>query len=299
MIALSRLTLGTVQFGLPYGIANRSGQPSYETARDIIACACEGGVTCLDTAAAYGESEAVIGRALAELGLADRMRVVTKVPPIPNELTGPAVDRFVEASVLKSLKALRLEKLSHCLFHREEDAGHLDALLKLQTQGLIEQIGISTYRPNITAGILTEGRVQAIQIPTNILDQRFIRAGVLNQARQQGVTVFVRSVYLQGLLLMSPDGLDSFFAPIVELQPKLAQWARAAGISLAELAARFVLSLDRVSSLVLGMETVDQIRDNIRLCDRPPLPSDLLREILSGVPDLPEHLLMPPFWPKK
>jgi aryl-alcohol dehydrogenase-like predicted oxidoreductase len=299
MTALSRLTLGTVQFGLPYGIANRSGQPSYETARDIIACAYEGGVNCLDTASAYGESETVIGRALAELGLADRMRVVTKVPPIPGDLTGPAVDRFVDASVRKSLKALRLEKLGLCLFHREEDSGHLDALLKLQTQGLIEQIGISTYRPNITAGILTEGRVQAIQIPTNILDQRFIRAGVLNQARQQGVTVFVRSVYLQGLLLMSPDGLDPFFAPIVELHPKLAQWARAAGISLAELAVRFVLSFDEATSLVLGMETVDQMRENIRLCDRPPLPPDLLREILAGVPDLPEHLLMPPFWPKK
>jgi aryl-alcohol dehydrogenase-like predicted oxidoreductase len=122
---------------------------------------------------------------------------------------------------------------------------------------------------------------------------------VLNQARQQGVTVFVRSVYLQGLLLMSPDGLDPFFAPIVELHPKLAQWARAAGISLAELAVRFVLSFDEASSLVLGMETVDQMRENIRLCDRPPLPPDLLREILAGVPDLPEHLLMPPFWPKK
>jgi len=299
MTALSRLTLGTVQFGLPYGIANRSGQPSYETARDIIACAYEGGVNCLDTAAAYGESEAVIGRALAELGLAERMRVVTKVPPIPKELTGPAVDRFVETAVRKSLAALRLKKLFICLFHREEDAGHIGALVKLQGQGLIEQIGVSTYRTPITAGILTEGRAQAIQIPTNILDQRFIRSGVLNQARQQGVTVFVRSVYLQGLLLMSPEGMDPFFAPMVELHPKLAEWAQAAEMSLAELAVRFVLSLDGVSSLVLGMETVDQMRENLRLCSRPPLPPDLVREILNGIPDLPERLLMPPFWPKK
>ena len=77
---LSMLTLGTVQFGLPYGIANTHGQPAYETARDIIACAVEGGVNVLDTAVSYGESEAVVGRALAELGIADRVLVVSKIP---------------------------------------------------------------------------------------------------------------------------------------------------------------------------------------------------------------------------
>ncbi|NCC93899.1 MAG: hypothetical protein EOM10_11550, partial [Opitutae bacterium] len=76
---LSRLMLGTVQFGLSYGIANRQGRPSYAVVRDILACAFEGGVNCLDTAAAYGESEELIGRALRELGLADRVIVVTKV----------------------------------------------------------------------------------------------------------------------------------------------------------------------------------------------------------------------------
>jgi aryl-alcohol dehydrogenase-like predicted oxidoreductase len=113
------------------------------------------------------------------------------------------------------------------------------------------------------------------------------------------VTVFVRSVYLQGLLLMPPDQMDPFFAPVKSLHPKLAQWAGAAGLSLAELAVRFVLSLNGVTSLVLGMETVAQVRDNIRLCGQPPLPPDLLREILKDIPDLPERLLMPGFWPKK
>jgi aryl-alcohol dehydrogenase-like predicted oxidoreductase len=299
MTSLSRLTLGTVQFGLPYGIANRSGQPTYETARDIIACAFEGGVNCLDTAAAYGESEAVIGRALAELGLTDQMQVVTKVPPIPAHLTEVEVDRFVNASVCKSLAALRLEKLFLCLFHREEDAGHIGALEKLQAQGLIERVGVSTYLPTVTAKILSDRRSQAIQTPTNILDQRFIRTGVFDQARQQQVTVFVRSVYLQGVLLIPPDQLDPFFEPVVALHPKLEQWAHAAGISLAELAVRFVLSLNGVTSLVLGVETVEQVQENIRLCGRPPLPPDLLHEILTGIPDLPDRLLMPPFWPKK
>lgn len=81
--ALSRLTLGTVQFGLPYGVANRAGHPPYETARDILACAIKGGVTCLDPAAGYGGSESILGRALAQLGATEHITVVTKVAPSP------------------------------------------------------------------------------------------------------------------------------------------------------------------------------------------------------------------------
>lgn len=299
MKPLSRFTLGTVQFGLPYGIANRSGQPSYETARDIIACVFEGGVTCLDTAAAYGNSEAVIGRALAELSLADRMRVVTKVPSMPGHLNADEADRWVETAVRNSLDALRLEQLPICLFHREEDAGYFDALARLQARGWIGQIGVSTYLPEVTARILTGGRAQAIQIPTNILDQRFIRTGVLEQARRSGVTVFVRSVYLQGLLLMTPDRLDPFFEPVIRVLPQLNRWAGEAGLTLAELAVQFVLSLNGVTSLVLGVETLEQARDNVRLCGGPPLPPDMLRQIVADIPDLPERLLIPSFWPKK
>ena len=78
----SKMQLGTVQFGLDYGIANTSGKPSYETARDIIAVAWEGGINTLDTAAAYGDSEEVIGRVLAELNLQGEMQIISKVPPV-------------------------------------------------------------------------------------------------------------------------------------------------------------------------------------------------------------------------
>ena len=102
---LSQLMLGTVQFGMQYGIANTKGQPSYEDVRAILACAYEGGVNCLDTAAAYDQSEDIIGRALEELGLADRMIVVTKVPTIPADCgSRSAVERFVKDAATRSLQ---------------------------------------------------------------------------------------------------------------------------------------------------------------------------------------------------
>jgi aryl-alcohol dehydrogenase-like predicted oxidoreductase len=115
---LSRLMLGTVQFGLDSGGANRAGQPAYNTAREILACAIEHGINCFDTAAAYGGSEAVLGRALRELGVRDRVTVVTKVPPLPAGLNGLEARAMIETSVRQSMQRLGLDVLPLCLFHR-------------------------------------------------------------------------------------------------------------------------------------------------------------------------------------
>ena len=117
-LELSQLMIGSAQFGTDYGIANRSGQPSYQAILDILACAYEGGVNCVDTAAAYGSSEEVLGRALAELRIADEFIVATKVPPLPEELSSTqTADEIVEESVTRSLQRLRLEVLPICLLH--------------------------------------------------------------------------------------------------------------------------------------------------------------------------------------
>ncbi len=111
-LRFSTLVLGTVQFGLPYGIANTTGQPPYREVLDILSAAAEGGVTCLDTAAVYGESEVVLGKALAELHLSDTMIVVTKVTQLANEkISARQADEIVEQSVTRSLRNLRLERL--------------------------------------------------------------------------------------------------------------------------------------------------------------------------------------------
>jgi aryl-alcohol dehydrogenase-like predicted oxidoreductase len=104
----SPLMLGTVQFGLNYGIANVNGKPSYETAKEILKTAYDLGITALDTAAAYGDSEEVLGKALTELGIKDKVTVVTKVPPIP-ENTDP--EKFIKESLISSLKRLKLDVL--------------------------------------------------------------------------------------------------------------------------------------------------------------------------------------------
>jgi aryl-alcohol dehydrogenase-like predicted oxidoreductase len=296
---LSMLTLGTVQFGLPYGIANTTGQPPYETARDIIACAVEGGVNVLDTAASYGESEAVIGRALAELGLADQVIVVSKVAPMADFTTAQAVDAFLEEQVAGMLKRLRLTYLPICMFHVEENACYLDALMKLKERGLIRHVGVSMMTPEKTAELVGDGKAEALQIPTNMLDQRFIHRGLLQQAGKAGTAVFIRSVYLQGLIPQPESDILPELAEVIPVRRQLEALAHEAGISITELAMRYVLAQEGVTSVLVGVETLEQMRENLTLFNQGPLPADLVEAINAVVPDLPEEIIVPRNWSKR
>lgn len=298
-MTLSHLMLGTVQFGLPYGIANKAGQPSYETARDIIACAYESGVNCLDTASAYGTSEEVIGRALLELGIADKITIATKIRHLDTGLSPSDADAIVEDCVHNSLKRLNLEVLPICMFHIESNfLEYADSLAKLKSRGLVKHIGSSTMTPEATLAILRSGLAEVIQIPASILDRRFISSGLLEEAAQRSVAVFTRSVYLQGLMLMPEQDIHPQLADVIPVRRTLSAIAHNAGITLAEIALRYLLGVPGITSLVVGVDTVDQMRENAALFSKGPLAPDLHTAVIQSVPDLPEAILAPTNWPK-
>jgi aryl-alcohol dehydrogenase-like predicted oxidoreductase len=296
---LSRLMLGTVQFGMPYGVANRTGQPDYRDVLAIVAAAVEGGVNGFDTAAAYGTSEEVLGRALHELNVADRVLVVTKVRALAAaELADRAVaSRVIRQSVADSRRRLQLDCLPVVLFHREADAVHLNVLEELRDQGWLRQAGVSCdNRPGPAAQFVAAGSVSALQLPGNVLDRRHQRSGVFRDAAAGGVAVFIRSVYLQGLLVMPEDDIPAALRDVIPVRRTLAEIAGQAGMNLAELALRYMLSQDGVTSVLAGVETVAQVRENLAMFARGPLPGDLLSAIDQSVPELPDTLLTPAMW---
>ncbi len=297
---LSRLMLGTVQFGLPYGVANRTGQPSYDEVRAIVAAALDGGVNCFDTAAAYGSSEEVLGRALHELGVADRVVVVTKVRALtPEESADPALAApAIEQSVAESRRRLRLDCLPVVLFHRESDARHLNVLEHLKTKGWLRHAGVSCdNRTGPAAEFVASGRVSAMQLPGNVLDRRHQHSGIFREAAAHGMAVFIRSVYLQGLLVMPEEMIPAALRDIIPVRRRLATIAGAAGLTPAEMAVRYMLSQPGVTCVLAGVETVAQIRENVALFNRGPLTADVVAALDAAVPDLPEPLLTPALWP--
>jgi aryl-alcohol dehydrogenase-like predicted oxidoreductase len=300
-LELSTLMLGTVQFGLPYGIANRTGQPSFADVVAILAAAVEAGVNALDTAAIYGTSEEVLGRAIAELGLRDTLIVESKVTQMADEGIGAKeADAIVERSVTQSLRLLRLERLPFCVFHLERNfLRYADSLLRLREKGLVQHVGSSVNFPDPALEILRSGKAEVIQMPTSILDHRFLRKGVPAAARYASAALFVRSIYLQGLLLMEEKDVASEHAAVIPIRRTLDGIAREAGMGRAELATRYVLSLPGVTCAVVGVETVRQMRENAALFERGPLDAELCARIEEAVPDLPDAILFPGNWSKR
>lgn len=296
-LPLSQLTLGTVQMGLDYGIANRTGRPEFRQACEIVAAAYEGGVRCLDTAASYGVSEEVLGAVLADLTLADKMTVVTKVQPITGDIDGAEAAAMVEASVTRSLQRLGLERLPVCLMHWEDNFAYIDALLALRDRGLVGHVGCSVMTPRATQRILDSGLADALQIPTNLLDKRFTGPGLIQRAAKEGVAVFVRSIYLQGLVFLPEAAVPAELAAVIPVRRELQSIAGDADMAMSELCMRYALDLPGVASLVVGVETVEQMRQNLDVCRRGPLPPDLMERIRQAVPDLPEVVVMPTLWP--
>lgn len=286
----SRIMLGTVQFGLEYGIANVSGKPSFERVCEILQAAYDGGVTALDTAAAYGTSEEVLGRALKRLGLREVMTVVSKVPPVEVQTEAEA-EQFIEQTIRRSLERLQLKKLPICLLHREEDLRFMPVLERMIGKGLIEGAGISLDSDRFLAQVAS---VRFIQLPYNILDRRFDAFWPV--ALKNKIQLFSRSVYLQGLLLMPEERIKPGLAGVIPVRRRLEGVAQEAGCTMAELCMRYVLSNPAIASVLTGVDTVEQMRENLHLAAQGPLSVDMLERVRACVPDLPESLVRPALW---
>lgn len=296
---LSQLMLGTVQFGMNYGIANKSGRPSYQTVLKIMECAAAHGVNCLDTASAYGDSEEVLGQVLQELGMADKIVVVTKVPAMNDNLSPKQADSFIEEALKASLKRLQLEVLPICLFHQERNTVYAESLIRMKKKGMIKHIGISVNSPAAALDAIRFGHFEALQIPTNLLDHRYYASGVFHEAKHKGIALFIRSVYLQGLLFLAENEIPPELADIIGVRRHLNEIAGGAGMSLGELAVRFILSLEGIHCLIVGLETIEQLQANLKMFAQGPLPADLLATVLDAVPQLPDRILVPSLWSKR
>lgn len=290
--------LGTVQFGLNYGIANQHGQPEYRTCRDIVACALESGINGFDTAAAYGVSEQVLGRVLAELKATDQVLIVSKcrkiseLPDIPAE----EVADVVEESLRESLRNLGVTALPVFLFHDERDVVWMDALRRLQAKGLVGKIGVSADTVPGAGRAVGHGLTEAVQIPHNLLDRRFSSGPFVALARDRNLLLFARSPFLQGLLLMPEARIPGPLRTVVPVRRQLEALARQAGMAMSELCLRYSLSVPAFTSLVIGVDSVVHLRESAASVQRGPLDEPLLKQIQACVPDFPESLVRPACW---
>jgi aryl-alcohol dehydrogenase-like predicted oxidoreductase len=282
---------------MPYGVANRIGQPDVLAAESIVATAWEGGMREFDTARAYGESERVLGSALNSLGIAADAKVISKFHP---EIDHKDPDTLRRA-LGESLARIGVSKLYGLMLHREAfldlwDMGLRKTLQGYVNEGLVELLGISVYTPEKALRALETDGITIVQIPSNLLDRRFEEAGVFSEANRRGKVIYLRSVFLQGLLLMLPEELPEsmqFAAPILN---RLIGFAAKIGLSVKQLALAYAQSMHPEAKVIFGSETVKQVRENLALWATS-IPSDVIREVREEFRDTSETILDPRFWP--
>ena len=284
--------LGTVQFGLKYGINNSLGQPSLDTVKAILRSAADGGINVLDTARNYGDSEEVLGKALKDTGLDKHFMIISKVKLFPDSITDKEVPAWIEQSVTTSLQMLKRDTLDGLLLHNEKDFPYFEKLDAALQNNWSRAVGASL---DSVAGSPEKytSRLMMAQVPGNILDRRFFKTA--QEIKARGGSVFFRSVYLQGLLFKPAAEIAAKFGPLLKVRSELERLSKEAGIVPAELYFRYLLSQDFIDCVLTGVDSVEQLQENIRLANKGPLPADLLNKI-AEIPDLEEKYIRPSCW---
>lgn len=299
-VEVSVLSLGTVQLGVNYGINNDGGKPDRSVAMKILDCALVSGVNALDTAAAYGDSEEIIGQWLKTVPAEKQPLITTKLKHLDHsslENLRADVRRQVEGCKerlgLKTIPVLML----HSFEEYDEDRENVTIVFnELKASGDIRFSGISAYAHH-DYGVIAQSGFDAVQIPLNIFDWRQMENGGLEKLRKSGMMIFVRSVYLQGLVFKDPAKLAPEMAFCRETLEKFRMFCGKYNMTPAQLAVSFALSVPGVMSLVLGCEKVEQVEQNAQLLSScVTLTEEQMQEIKVLFKDTDDHVLNPGTW---
>jgi aryl-alcohol dehydrogenase-like predicted oxidoreductase len=292
------LVLGTVQLGVSYGVANKTGCPDQSSAISIVREAWENGIREFDTAQGYGKSERVLGQALEVLGFAHEARIVTKFDPNLDHLD----DRIMASALDKSLGNLGQSSLYAMMLHREDllsiwDCGLSDVLGGFVARGKIEKVGFSVYSPDKALEALNTDGVDIVQLPTNVLDRRFETAGVFQLAMEKQKIVYIRSVFLQGLILMEEEEIPERMAFAKPFIRRFESLSKELGFTRRELALGYIKHGFPGTKLVFGAELSGQVRANCSSWEKE-IPASLVPLIRENFTDVDHRVLNPSLWSK-
>jgi aryl-alcohol dehydrogenase-like predicted oxidoreductase len=290
------LGLGTAQFGLAYGITNERGRVPEQEVGEIVAEALAAGIDLVDTAAAYGDSEGVLGRVLEPQS---RLRIVSKLPPVPSDRIGEPEIGDCRAAVARSLARLRRASLDALLLHRPDDLRKpggerlVQLLTDLKRAGTVAKIGISAYDRTQIDLALDRMPLDVVQVPVNLMDQRLLQDGTLDRLKRRNVEIHGRSAFLQGVLVADLASLPVHLAPHRARLRAVGTAADRAGMSRLVLCLRFVLAQPAIDRVIVGVTSLPELRQILdAAATTTPLP-DGLDTLASDALDLVD----PSRWP--
>lgn len=281
-----KIALGTVQFGINYGISNTNGVPSDDALKAILSVAEEAGINQLDTALAYGNAEERLG-----LFADNRFQIITKFPAVPSQ-------EELENTLQQSLTRLKTNSVYGYLAHNAdiliENPSLWETLKQAKKEGEIKKIGFSLYHPEQLEKLLTLNIVpDLVQLPYSILDRKF--ESKLAELKQLGTEIHVRSVFLQGLYFMNPNQLPEKLKPLTAALTELHAVCAENHVAVGDVALNYVIANPNIDKIVMGVETAAQLKQNIQMVSNWKANSDLFSKI-EAIEINDKSLLNPVNW---
>ena len=285
----NKLAIGTAQFGLNYGIANQNGKVNANQIQSILDFAHEKGINILDTAKAYGNSEKSIGNYLK---LTEKTwYIITKISDSDKNLIEQILDSKEKLTVLPTIILAHSAKLFL-------DPIFQSKLQETKDKELVHSIGVSLYNEEEINQVLdSKIKPDVIQLPMNILDTRLYRCGVLSKLFDREIEIHVRSAFLQGLFYLSKAELEDGFKDVIPYLEKLKSISADIDLTLSELSLLWLVNLEEVSKVIIGVDNVNQLRTHIDTLQKN-IDSSVFEEALSIYYEN-ENILNPSLWPAK
>jgi aryl-alcohol dehydrogenase-like predicted oxidoreductase len=282
-----KIALGTVQFGLDYGISNNSGKVNFDEVEKIMTYAKQHKIELLDTAIGYGVSEDVIGLYNKENNH-HKLKIITKIPDLNSSTE--TIARMLDNSLVR----LSCEQVYALLFHKSSDidCNTYKQLTLLKDQGKTKKIGVSVYSPEQAFYIASHFDIDLIQLPLNVFDQRFIESGCLEFLKSKGIEIHARSLFLQGLLLQPLTLIDPYFRPHTNLLKTFSELCLKHKLSALDVTTSLVHSIDYIDKFVIGVCSQKQLAEILKSYDKT---ADIKLDIKS-LSSKDESLINPSLW---
>jgi len=280
---LDKIALGTVQFGLAYGINNTAGQTKRDEVSKILNRCKELGIRHIDTAAAYGSAENVLGEVIQSEGLSHSFQITTKYKS----------DGFnnLSLSTSNSLLKLRIDKLYCQMFHSYRDFKNDEDCIRPNS---VDKIGVSVYTNEELLDTIENSIIRVVQSPFNLFDNDAVRGEALKKAKEKGVEIQVRSAFLQGLFFMDRNSLPLSLRELKSHLEALDRICSDNQITMSQLALGYCLSKDYIDKVVIGVDSLEQLNLNIEAI-KTPLPKFIIEEI-DNIKVTNQSLLNPTNW---
>lgn len=297
----NKLCLGTVQFGMNYGINNKEGQPLKNDVFNMLDTAINERIQYIDTAAAYGDAEEILGEYFRSRKVGNNIKVISKLKPNIFNETNRSTEEVIEEEVRKSLDKININFLDGYLLHTPSyfyNKEIINGLLKVKEMGLVKNIGVSIYETQHALDVVSSGKVDYIQIPYSVFDQRLDNTDFFEIAKKNNVTVYGRSAFLQGLILMNSNEIPEHLKVAVKYLEIFDKIISDFGFTRAEAAFRFSYEHPGIDYVAFGVDSIKQLEEDISFIYIKDNFDECKNKLKQQLKNIEESIIFPSLWTK-